>query len=154
MAAGIVIRDVQEQDYPRWRELWDGYCSFYNTTIPDEVIAETWRRILDPGTPAFGAIVAERAGKIFGFANYILHPYTWAIGDQCLLHDLYVDPDERGSGVGEALIRFLQHQGAEQGWTRVYWMTHESNERARRLYDRFAPASGFIRYTVPVVEEE
>jgi GNAT superfamily N-acetyltransferase len=150
----IVIRDMTEEDQPRWLELWKGYCDFYETTMPDDVTAETWRRILDPGTPAFGAIVAEMDGQVVGFANYVLHPYTWAIGDQCLLHDLYVDPNVRGGGIGEKLIRFLQHRGAEQGWTRVYWMTHETNERARRLYDRFAPASGFIRYTVPVQETE
>ena len=38
----------------------------------------------------------------------------------------------------------------EQGWSRVYWVTKEDNARARRLYDRFAPADGFIRYSVPV----
>jgi len=146
------IRDVTGADEPRWRELWQGYCDFYETAMPPEVTAETWRRILDPKRPDFGAIVAERDGKIVGFANYVLHPYTWAIGDQCLLHDLYVDPEIRGGGVGEKLIRFLQHRGAERGWTRVYWLTHETNTRARRLYDRFSPASGFIRYTIPVEE--
>lgn len=148
-----VIRDVTATDEPRWRELWKGYCDFYKTVMPEEVTAETWRRIMDPANPTFGAIVAVVDGRIAGFANYVLHPYTWAIGDQCLLHDLYVDPEVRGGGIGERLIRALQHRGAERGWTRVYWMTHETNAQARRLYDRFAPASGFIRYTVPVEEQ-
>ena len=148
----VIVRDVEPADKARWRELWKGYCDFYETTMPEAVTDETWRRILDVDTPSFGAIVAERDGHIVGFANYVLHPSTWAIGDQCLLHDLYVDPDVRGGGVGERLIRFLQHRGAEREWTRLYWLTHETNARARRLYDRFAPASGFIRYTVPVEE--
>jgi GNAT superfamily N-acetyltransferase len=118
--------------------------------MPEAVTDETWRRILDIDTPSFGAAVAERDGSIIGFANYVLHPYTWAIGDQRLLHDLYVNPDARGGGVGEQLIRFLQRRGAERGGIRLYWLTHETNARARRLYDRFAPASGFIRYAVPV----
>src|SRR5690606_20845076 len=128
----------------------DEYCDFYEKEMPAEVTDTTWARILDPENAAFGAIVAERDGVIAGFANYVLHPYTWAIGDQCLLHDLYVDPEVRGGRIGEALIRFLQRRGAERGWERIYWLTHETNERARRLYDRFAPASGFIRYTIPV----
>lgn len=149
----VRIRDVTPEDETRWRELWQGYCDFYETTMPAEVTNATWARILDPDTPSFGAIVAERDGAVVGFANYVLHPYTWATGDQCLLHDLYVDPDVRGGGVGEALIRFLQRRGAQRGWTRIYWLTQESNARARRLYDRFAPASGFIRYTIPVSED-
>lgn len=148
----VIVRDVEPADEARWRELWKDYCDFYETTMPEAVTDETWHRILDVDTPSFGAIVAERDGSIIGFGNYVLHPYTWAIGDQRLLHDLYVDPDVRGGGVGEQLIRFLQHRGAERGWTRLYWLTHETNVRARRLYNRFAPASGFIRYTVPVEE--
>lgn len=147
------IRNVAQPDERRWRELWQGYCDFYETTIPPEVTDTTWTRILDPDTPSFGAIVAELDGAVVGFANYVIHPYTWAIGDQCLLHDLYVDPKVRGGGIGEAMIRFLQHRGADEGWTRIYWLTQETNARARRLYDRFAPASGFIRYTIPVEEQ-
>lgn len=148
----IQIRDVTEADETRWRELWDGYCTFYKTDMPEEVTAETWRRILDPERTDFGTLVAEIDGTIVGFANYVLHSYTWAIGKQCYLNDLFVDPEVRGGGAGQRLITFLQHRGAEQGWTRIHWMTHETNERARRLYDRFSPPSGFIQYMVPVVD--
>ena len=148
----LIIRDVTPADEGRWRELWKGYCDFYETAMPADVTEETWRRILDAGMPSFGAVVAVRDARVVGFANYVLHPYTWAIGDQCLLHDLYVDPDARSGGVGEQLIRFLQRRGAERGWTRLYWLTHETNARARRLYDRLTPASGFIRYTLSVEE--
>jgi hypothetical protein len=33
---------------------------------------------------------------------------------------------------------------------RLYWLTHESNATARRLYDRIAHASGFIQYRKPL----
>jgi GNAT superfamily N-acetyltransferase len=117
--------------------------------MPEPVTASTWRRILDPAETAFGAIVAVQDDHIVGFANYVVHPYTWSEQDECLLHDLYVDPDVRGAGIGERLVTFLQERGHEQNWTRIYWLTKEDNARARRLYDRFAPADGFIRYSVP-----
>jgi GNAT superfamily N-acetyltransferase len=149
----FTVRDVTPADEPVWRSLWDGYCAFYEKDMPADVTDATWQRILDPGNETFGAIVAERDGSIVGFANYVLQWYTWSTGQQCYLHDLFVDPEVRGGGVGEALIRFLQRRGAERGWTRVHWLTHESNDRARRLYDRFTPASGFIQYVVPVRED-
>jgi GNAT superfamily N-acetyltransferase len=149
----LLIRDVTEADEARWREMWDAYCAFYETEMPPEVTDATWRRVLDPGTADFGALVAEQDGEVIGFANYVLHPYTWSTGVQCYLHDLYVDPEARGAGIGEALIKALQRRGAEAGWTRIHWLTHESNERARRLYDRFAPPTGFIQYRIPVEDE-
>jgi hypothetical protein len=32
----------------------------------------------------------------------------------------------------------------------VYWLTAESNARARALYDRVATRSGMIHYQVPI----
>lgn len=47
-------------------------------------------------------------------------------------------------------------QQAEQTWARlggqefphdrVYWLTQENNERARKLYDKVAQQTGFIQY--------
>ena len=150
----IIIRDATAADEPAWRELWAAYLAFYEATLPETTTLTTWRRILDPGTPAFGAIVAEQDGRLGGFANYVVHPYTWAERDECLLHDLYVDPGVRSGGIGERLIQALLDRGRERGWSRVYWVTKEDNARARRLYDRFAPADGYIRYSVPVPSPE
>lgn len=150
----LVMRDVTIDDASEWRRLWDAYCAFYETEMPEHVTAATWRRILDPENAAFGAIVAERESRLVGFANYVVHPYTWLDRDECLLHDLFVDPEVRGGGIGERLIVALQERGRDEGWARVYWLTKKTNERARHLYDRFAPADGFIRYNVPVKEIE
>jgi GNAT superfamily N-acetyltransferase len=149
-----IIRDVTAADEAAWRQLWAGYCAFYETDMPAEVTDETWRRILDPENTTFGAIVAERDGRVVGIANYVLQWYTWSTGQQCYLNDLFVDPAVRSGGIGEQLITFLQRRGAERGWTRIHWLTHETNSRARRLYDRFAPASGFIQYMIPAKGNE
>jgi hypothetical protein len=34
----------------------------------------------------------------------------------------------------------------QAGGERVYWLTHESNATARKLYDRVAKNTGFIQY--------
>jgi GNAT superfamily N-acetyltransferase len=150
----VSIRDVTADDEARWRELWEGYCAFYKTEMPPEVTDATWRRILAPNNETFGTLVAEQDGRVVGFANYVLQWYTWSAQQQCYLNDLFVDPDVRGGGVGERLIDSLQRRGSERGWTRIHWLTHETNERARRLYDRFSPPSGFIQYMVPVKAEQ
>lgn len=46
---------------------------------------------------------------------------------------------------------FIAHvRGAAEdaGAEKVYWLTEESNETARRLYDHVATRTGFIRYEI------
>lgn len=117
--------------------------------MPPEVTAATWRRILDPHEQ-IGAVLAVADRAAVGLANYVLHPYTWGEQAICLLEDLYVAPQARGTGVGIQLIEHLVDRGRDEGWARVYWHTQEDNAAARRLYDRFGPADGFIRYTIPL----
>ncbi len=143
MSGGVRIRPVEAGDEAIWRELWAGYLEFYEASLPDSTTDATWARILDPEAP-FLATVAEREGEVTGFANAVLHPFTWSEQPACLLHDLFVRPDARGGGIGRALIE----RGKAEGWSRIYWLTKEDNAAARRLYDTFAPADGFIRYKV------
>jgi len=83
-----------------------------------------------------------------GFANFVLHPFTWSELPACLLEDLYVAPAARGRGIGRLLIEHLVERARSEGWARVYWHTRAGNTTARRLYDRFCPADGFVRYTI------
>lgn len=142
------IRKIEARDRPRWGELWDGYCRFYEVTIPAGVTEHTWRRIMDPGSPVH-AIVAERPGDgVIGIANYILHENTWTPTQVCYLEDLFVDPKARAAGVGKQLIDWLVAEMKANRWSRLYWNTKETNYRARGLYDKYTPHSGFLRYVI------
>ncbi len=141
------VRDIRASDEGAWRELWAGYLEFYEATIPDTITDRTWARIVGDD-PVFQAVVAERDGVVIGFANIVLHDFTWSDQPAALLHDLFVQPDIRGSGAGRALIQHVIEWGRREGWNRVYWLTKEDNATARRLYDSIVPADGFIRYRV------
>ena len=143
----ITIRDAGPADEAVWRELWAGYLDFYEATIPPRVTDRTWSRIAGDD-PAFQAIVAESDGEVIGFANLVLHDFTWSDQPAALLHDLYVRPERRGTGAGRALIDHVVERGRREGWNRVYWLTKHDNETARRLYESIVPADGFIRYRV------
>lgn len=143
-----IIRTIEARDEPRWRALWDGYCRFYERELSDEVTRHTWGRITDPASPVH-AVVAEREGAgVIGIANYVIHENTWTLTPVCYLEDLFVDPGERAGGVGRQLIDWLVAEMATRGWSRLYWNTKENNYRARGLYDKFTPHSGFLRYVV------
>jgi GNAT superfamily N-acetyltransferase len=140
----LILREARISDEAGWRRLWAGYLAFYETSVPDDITALTWRRILDPAIPMIGRI-AELDGEAAGFSISVVHPGTWSAGPACYLEDLFVDPARRGQGIGRALIQDLVDQGKQQGWANLYWHTRESNP-ARKLYDEFVGADDFVRY--------
>ena len=144
----VSIRKIEAQDEARWRLLWEGYCRFYERELSEPVTNHTWQRLMNEASPVH-AIVAEGAGLgVIGIANYILHENTWTLTPVCYLEDLFVDPDQRAAGVGKQLIDWLVAEMNAQSWSRLYWNTKENNYRARGLYDKFTPHSGFLRYVI------
>ena len=139
------IKPLSSGDHAAWLPLWRGYQAFYKVDIPAEVSEVTWRRLNDPAEPMRGAL-AWSDGAAVGLVHYIRHRSCWTTGDYCYLQDLFVEPGIRGTGVGRGLIEYVYERAREQGLNRVYWLTHESNDEARRLYDRIADRSGFIQY--------
>jgi len=144
------IRRIEARDEARWLELWEGYCRFYERALSEPKTRHTWARIMDAAAPVH-AIVAEQAGgRVIGMANYLIHENTWELTPVCYLQDLFVDPVERAVGVGKQLIDWLVAECGAQGWSRLYWNTRENNYRARGLYDKYTPHSGFLSYRVQI----
>ncbi len=149
----MIVRALAEQDHAPWLALWNGYNAFYGrsgaTALPRDVTAKTWSRLLDPDERMHG-IVAELGGEVAGIAHYLFHRSTAAIDDVCYLQDLFVAPELRGRGLAEALILAVRDRAREHGAAKLYWQTHETNDTARRVYDRVAERSGFIVYRMPL----
>ena len=141
----LLIRDPRPEDEAAWRRLWAGYVAFYEAEVSEDVTAATWRRLFTPDSNMLGRI-AEWQGDVAGFTVSIIHPGSWTLAPLCYLEDLFVDPDARGHGIGQALIQDLIDIGRKRGWSRLYWHTRASNETARRLYDKFVTADDFVRY--------
>ena len=149
MNENLLIRPVSEGDFPQWKPLWDGYNSFYGrkdaTALPDAITQMTWSRFFDAYEPVH-ALVAEREGRLLGLVHYLFHRSTTSIAPNCYLQDLFTQDAERGKGVGRALIEAVYAQARAAGTGRVYWLTHETNETAMKLYNQLADKSGFVVY--------
>ena len=149
----IDIRPVRPDDYDAWKPLWDDYNAFYErvgpTALPDEVTQTTWRRFFDASEPVH-CIVAERGGRVVGMCHYLYHRSTSRIELMCYLQDLFTLAEERGHGVGRALINATYEIAKEAGCKRVYWQTHTTNTPGRTLYDKVAKHFGFIVYAKDV----
>jgi len=144
--SNLVIRPYVQSDHADWRRLWTAYLDFYNTKLPEEVYAETWKRLFTAGEFEPKGFIALLDSRAVGLTHYLYHRSGWSIVNNCYLQDLFADPEVRGKGIGAALIEAVRQEAGKIGVTNVYWMTHETNTTARRLYDRVARKTGFIEY--------
>jgi GNAT superfamily N-acetyltransferase len=145
----IDIRPVQRDDFPAWKELWDGYNAFYGrsetTALAPEITQATWSRFFDDHEPMH-ALIARLSGQICGLAHFLYHRSTIQLAPTCYLQDLFTSEAARGQGVGRALIFAVYERAKAAGSPRVYWQTHEFNTAAMKLYDTLAEKSGFLVY--------
>lgn len=141
------VRPLTAADKAQWIDLFKGYIAFYKATVADDVIEETFRRLLSGEPHVHRALVAvDDADRPIGLAHYIFHRSTWSKTWYCYLEDLFVRPDLRAGGVGQALIEAVYAEADKVGATRTYWTTQEFNYRARGLYDKMATKSPFVQY--------
>lgn len=141
----IAIRLLRREDHDSWLPLWRGYQEFYKVNIAPEVSAVTFERLLNFGEPMTCAL-AWQGTRAVGLVHYIQHRSTWTVGNYCYLQDLFTASDIRGAGIGRRLIEHVYDVAKQAGCARVYWLTHETNEPAMKLYDKVADKPGFLQY--------
>lgn len=142
----ISIGRLEPEDRAEWEALFRGYNAFYGRPSPDqEMIDRAWREF--QADERMHALGARLDGQLVGITHFFVHVSTTS-PDVCYLQDLFTAPEARGHGVGRALIQAVADWARERGCVRVYWHTHDSNETARRLYDKVAVNRGFIEYNL------
>lgn len=142
----LSIRPLEHSDEPAWRRLWTGYLDYYETSLPEEVYTSSFARMLSIDDNEFHGMVAELDGELVGLVHYLFHRHGWKIENVCYLQDLYTDPSVRGKSIGRALIEATYAAADKAGAPNVYWLTQDFNEAGRRLYDRVAQLTPFIKY--------
>lgn len=142
----INIRPLVANDEIAWRTLWKAYLEYYESTVPENVYSTTFERLINPKIPKQIGLVAELDAHIVGLVHVIIHPHNWRIEDVCYLQDLFVVPEVRGTRTGEALIEAVYAVADANGTPSVYWLTQDFNKPARKLYDRVAKLTSFIKY--------
>ncbi|WP_322865172.1 GNAT family N-acetyltransferase [Aquicoccus sp. G2-2] len=142
----ITIRPIEDGDQEDWRRLWTGYLEFYQSSVPEEVYRETFKRLCDKDNSEQCGLLALQDGVPVGLVHYIFHAHNWRIEQVCYLQDLFTTKQARGAGVGRKLIEAVYAAADAAGSPSVYWMTQDFNHTARQLYDRIATLTPFIKY--------
>jgi len=100
------------------------------------------------GAPAVHCFVLDTGGdELAGIALWFLNFSTWLGRHGIYLEDLYVRPQFRGRGFGEALLARLARECVERGYGRLEWWVLDWNTPAIDFY-RSQGAQGMGEWTV------
>ncbi len=134
--APFAIRAAELRDVNAIVELIRALAEFEKLTHLLQVTPEKLRPHLFGEKPAAEAMVAEREGKVVAFALFFTNFSTFLAQPGLYLEDLFVLPEQRGQGIGEAMLTRLAKLAVERGHGRFEWSVLDWNEHAIRFYER------------------
>jgi GNAT superfamily N-acetyltransferase len=109
--------------------------------------AADFHTALFSANPAVYSLIAEihdddsHTGMVVGFALWFKNFSTWRGKHGIYLEDLYVRPEYRAHGVGQALLAELASICVAQGFPRLEWWVLDWNQSARDFYSHLGAAA-------------
>jgi len=135
-APSFVVRAAAPDDCDAIVALIRGLADYEHLTHLLEVTPAALREHLFGARPfAEAAIARDADGGALGFALWF-HNYSTFLGKPGVyLEDLYVVPEARGRGVGQALIGHVGALAVARGCGRFEWSVLDWNESAIGFYE-------------------
>jgi len=93
------------------------------------------REALFGAHPSCEALVADADGRTVAFALFFTTFSTFLCKPGIYLEDIFVEPEQRGKGIGKALLRRLAALVIERGGGRFEWRVLDWNEPSIRFYE-------------------
>jgi len=139
-----MVRLATADDAADVARLMIGFRDWQGKNEPaDDVIERTVRQLLtDPNTEYLLG-----GSPPTGVCQLRYRLSVWTGTDDCLLEDLFVEADGRGSGLGRELVEAALQRARERGCARIDLDANETNEPALALYrsvgfDSWSSAAG------------
>ena len=141
----IMIRKLEQKDKENWTRLYNDYADFYKVPMNTGILDNLWSWIHDDNHIVNG-ICFELEGKIVGIAHYRTMPRPIKGQYIGFLDDLFVEPEFRGQKIAQKLIVHLKSLSKANNWDGIRWITHSSNQNAKKLYDKISNNTVFKLY--------
>ena len=128
--------------------LFQGYLNFYEKSVA----ADDSRRFIEDRLRKQDSVIflASVYGKASGFMQLYPSFASLSMAPSWILNDLFVDPEARGHGIGEALMEAARGLGVGNGAAEIFLQTARTNVTAQRLYERlgYMRDDEFLVYTL------
>ena len=134
--AALVIRAGTARDVPTILALIRGLAEYERLAHQMEATPARVRAHGFGPRRYFETLICRRGGRPIGFALYFFTYSTFLARPSLYLEDLFVLPEERGTGAGKALLRALARIAVRRGCGRMEWAVLDWNRPAIRFYRR------------------
>jgi GNAT superfamily N-acetyltransferase len=143
---------VVEADLPELLPLVRAYCDFYDVAPSDEALLAVSRALIaDPDREGVQLIARTDQTEAVGFATVYWTWDTLIAARAGIMHDLFVLPTARGTGVADRLIGACIDECRRHGAIKVGWQTARDNTRAQAVYERVgATRDEWVDYSLAV----
>jgi len=131
-----LIRDAAPRDVGAMISLMRELAEYEKLTHLFVATEDSLREALFSPRPAAEALVAEREGRVVGYALYFHNFSTFLSRRGLYLEDLYVQPSLRGGGLGTAMLRRLAAIAVERQCGRFEWSVLDWNQSAIDFYTK------------------
>ena len=130
----VSIRPVREADVDGLLSLVEALAAYEKLAPPDDAAKARLRRDLFSAPPRLEALVAEQEGRVIGYAAFFMTYSTFLARPTLYLEDLFVHPDARGQGAGQALFLALAKEAVRRECGRFEWQVLAWNQPAIDFY--------------------
>lgn len=136
-----IIRKAMPTDIEEIINLCAEHSEYEQASYSREGKAEQLASYLFSQQSRLFCLIVENSSGILGYATYLFDYSTW---DACFftyMDCLYLRPEFRGAGIGQALIEEIEKQSRLNGITQIQWHTPVFNTRAIKFYHRIGASS-------------
>nr|WP_303396620.1 GNAT family N-acetyltransferase [Bordetella genomosp. 11] len=134
-----IIRPATPRDIPGILALMRELAEYEKLTAIFAATEDSLRASLFGRTPAAECLVAQRTDEqdpaLLAYAVWFHNYSTFLCRRGLYLEDVYVRADQRGNGIGRALLRQLAGIAVERGCGRFEWTVLDWNQPAIDFYE-------------------
>jgi GNAT superfamily N-acetyltransferase len=129
----VFIRRAKDDDADAVAVLFDAYRRFYEQ--PADL--DGARRFVQARLRAGDSVVfvAERTGQLLGFTQLYPSFSSASMNRVWILNDLFVAPEHRRGGVGQALVKAAEDFARDGGSKGLVLATQKTNTDAKKVYE-------------------
>ena len=132
--ADLLVRPAAATDVTTLLELFGELAEYEHLEHELKATEEQLREALFGARPAAEALIAERDREVVGYALFFPTFSSFLASTGVWLEDLFVRPNNRGEGVGRALLEAVAARVRERGGERLEWAALDWNELALGFY--------------------
>ncbi len=130
------IRNIVETDMPAVIELLHEFAAFEKLSHILEVTEKRLHQAMFGDAAFVEGLIAEDETAPVGHALFYPHFASFRGQRGLYLEDIYIKPEYRGQGAGEAMLREIARIAASRGYERIDFQVLEWNTPAVKFYKK------------------